>query len=55
MLYREEKMIMYQGDIRNREEEYDANYLGNDEFFKKNYDDRAESPLWSKNKNRRVY
>ena len=35
--------------------DYDADYLGNDDFFKKNYDDKAESPLWSKNKNRRFY
>lgn len=55
MLYREEKMILYQGNFKNRDEDYDADYLGNDDFFKKNYDDRAESSLWSKNKNRRFY
>lgn len=55
MLYREEKMILYGNNIGERKDEYDASYMGNDDYFKKNYDDRAESPLWSKNKNRRVY
>ena len=41
MLYREEKMILYRGDINgNREEEADSSYLGNDPFFKNNYDYR---------------
>lgn len=41
MLYREEKMILYGGDINgNREEEADSSYLGNDPFFKNNYDYR---------------
>lgn len=55
MLYREEKMILYGNNIGERKDEYDDSYMGNDDYFKKNYDDRAESPLWSKNKNRRVY
>lgn len=38
MLYREEKMILYQGNISaEREEKANANYLGNDPFFSKNY------------------
>lgn len=36
MLYREEKMILYQGDMRNANKK-DTKYLGNDEFFVKNY------------------
>ena len=38
MLYREEKMILYQGNpSADREDKADANYLGNDPFFTKNY------------------
>ena len=38
MLYREEKMILYQGNpSADREEKADANYLGNDPFFSRNY------------------
>lgn len=38
MLYREEKMILYQGNISaDREEQYKLNYLGNDPFFTNNY------------------
>lgn len=41
MLYREEKMILYNGDIKsNAQERVDANYLGNDPFFKNNYEDK---------------
>lgn len=41
MLLREDKMIMYQGNISStREEEANAGYLGNDPFFKNNYDAR---------------
>lgn len=36
MLYREEKMILYQGDIK-REESNNSSYLGNDPFFSNNY------------------
>ena len=39
MLYRQEKIILYQGDMSpEREEKADASYLGNDPFFSKNYD-----------------
>ena len=39
MLYREEKMILYNGSITGEKEEIaNSNYLGNDPFFKRNYD-----------------
>ena len=37
MLYREEKMILYQGEPRRAEKRIDSSYLGNDPFFKRNY------------------
>jgi hypothetical protein len=37
MLYREEKMIIYQGDPRRAEKKDNSSYLGNDPFFKRNY------------------
>ena len=37
MLYREEKMILYQGEPRRAEKRIDSSYLGNDPFFNKNY------------------
>lgn len=37
MLYREEKMILYQGEPKRAEKRINANYLGNDSFFEKNY------------------
>lgn len=37
MLYREEKMIIYQGDPRRAEKRDNSSYLGNDPFFKRNY------------------
>ena len=42
MLYREEKIIMFQGDMSNARKSAAAspNYLGNDPFFKKNWDDK---------------
>lgn len=41
MLYRQEKIILYQGDINaERFEKASASYLGNDDFFKRNYDAR---------------
>ena len=42
MLYREEKMILYQGDVRRNEEQDDPSYLGNDEFFTENFDTRFQ-------------
>lgn len=40
MLYREEKMILYQGNPQNYSNTNSADYLGNDPFFTKNYDER---------------
>lgn len=40
MLYREEKVILYQGDMKRDDDKVSADYLGNDPFFKINYDDR---------------
>ena len=37
MLYREEKMILYQGDLSRNKKDIPSNYLGNDPFFTKNY------------------
>lgn len=46
MLYREEKMILYQGDMgRLNEEVEDKDYLGNDEFFTTNYDKRFSGKI----------
>lgn len=39
MLLREDKMILYKGEVsKSKEENASASYLGNDPFFKKNYD-----------------
>ena len=41
MLYREEKMILFQGNISaDREEKANSSYLGNDPFFTRNYHTR---------------
>jgi len=41
MLLREDKMILYNGEVsKNKEETASASYLGNDPFFKNNYDVR---------------
>lgn len=41
MLYREEKIILYQGDMsRTVRPVEDKDYAGNDDFFTQNYDDR---------------
>lgn len=37
MLYREEKMVLYQGTPSRDSEEVPKNYLGNDKFFTENY------------------
>ena len=39
MIYREEKMILYQGDM-SKANRKPSTYLGNDPFFKANYDER---------------
>lgn len=40
MLYREEKMILYQGNPQHYGNTKDSNYLGNDPYFTNNYDKR---------------
>lgn len=40
MLYREEKVILYQGEPRRAEKRIDSTYLGNDPFFNKNYNSK---------------
>lgn len=41
MLYREEKIILYQGNLNaDAREKADSTYLGNDDFFSRNYDTR---------------
>lgn len=37
MLYREEKMIIYQGEPQRAEKRIDSTYLGNDPYFNNNY------------------
>ena len=39
MLYREEKMVLYGGNPQ-KQKEVPSTYLGNDDFFKNNYDNR---------------
>lgn len=43
MLFREEKMIMYQGDINNATKDVEKDYLGNDDFFSRNYDNKFKN------------
>lgn len=40
MLYREEKMILYQGNPSRDKDEIPSDYLGNDSFFQTNYDNK---------------
>ena len=40
MLYREEKVILYQGDMKRDDDKVSADYLGNDPFFNRNYEER---------------
>lgn len=40
MLYREEKMILYQGDMKREASKVPSDYKGNDPFFNNNYDKR---------------
>ena len=40
MLYREEKMILYQGNPSRDKDEIPSDYLGNDPFFNRNYEER---------------
>ena len=44
MLLREEKMILYQGDVSaGVKERISSDYLGNDDYFSRNYDNRISS------------
>lgn len=46
MLYREEKIITYQGDLsRSKNDTYSASYLGNDPFFQNNYEHKYNIPV----------
>ena len=47
MLYREEKMILYHGELKRDGDKIESDYLGNDDFFRKNYDDKMSK--FSKN------
>lgn len=49
MLYREEKMILYNGNLDRSKESEKKDYTGDDEFFSKNYDNRFNSKF-SENK-----
>ena len=49
MLYREEKMILYNGNLDRSKESEKRDYTGDDEFFSKNYDNRFNSKF-SENK-----
>ena len=40
MLYREEKMVLYGGNPQSAKQEIESDYLGNDPFFTRNYDER---------------
>lgn len=45
MLYREEKMILYQGDPSKNKERINKDYLGNDAFFSRNYSVNLDKEL----------
>jgi hypothetical protein len=45
MLYREEKMILYNGDMTKSQNKTPADYKGNDDFFAKNYDQRLKKSV----------
>lgn len=40
MIYRQDRMVVYQGDVRRSDNRNNTSYLGNDDFFKNNYDNR---------------
>ena len=48
MLYREEKMILYQGNPSRDKDEIPSDYLGNDPFFQTNYDNRFKDSFSNK-------
>lgn len=41
MLYREEKMVLYNGDMSKAQNKIASNYLGNDDYFSKNYKNKS--------------
>ena len=47
MLYREEYMVRYQGNI-SREQEIPNNYVGNDKFFTDNYNSKDDNEDYQK-------
>lgn len=47
MLYREEKLILYRGDVRHNSLAEDDSFIGNDDFFKRNYDERFNDSKFS--------
>lgn len=47
MLYREEYMVLYNGDLKqSKQEVYDSSYLGNDDFFTRNYDEPTQQDIF---------
>ena len=40
MIFREQKMITYQGNIKRDTSKIEKDYAGNDEFFTRNFDAR---------------
>ena len=43
MLYRQEKIVLYQGNLNEQaQEKIEATYLGNDDFFSRNYDRKVK-------------
>lgn len=47
MLYREEKLILYRGDVRTNSLAEDSTFIGNDEFFTRNYDEKFAGSKFS--------
>lgn len=45
MLYREEKMVLYQGNPSRDKDVIPKDYIGNDPFFTNNYDKRFKKPV----------
>lgn len=45
MLYREEKMVLYQGNPSGDKDATPKDYIGNDPFFTNNYDKRFKKPV----------
>ncbi len=48
MLYREEKLILYRGDVRHNSLREDPNFIGNDDFFTRNYDEKFANSKFNK-------